>query len=322
MRTFMLPSLVVMLLVWTTALPAADDKSGDSSSAAAKPQAVSGSAEKTSAADKFTALFEKLDANHDGQITSDEVPDEQRRLFQRLLRRADRNGDGKLSRDEFTAGMAAMEDHGPESAGEGGSQSKSAADHGEARHDDGPPRQGRAFGGGFGGAAGGGGFGGGGFGGFAGGAGGGPLMGMALFHALDTNHDGKLDAKEIAAASETLKKMANSDGEITRDDLLKSMPNLAGGFGGGGAAGGLPAGEPNGEAILKRIMQQLDKNGDGKIQKDELPPRLQQRFDELDTNHDGALDETELKAILPRIARQLRAERDLEPEENSKKKQN
>ena len=142
-------------------------------------------------------------------------------------------------------------------------------------------------------------------------------MGMALFHALDTNGDGKLDAKEIAAAPEVLKKLANSNGEITREELMKSMPGaLAGGGGGfsaggfgGGLAGGAGQGELNPDAIVKRFIQKFDKNGDGKLQKDELPPALQQRFDELDTNHDGALDESELKAILPRLMRRLQEER-------------
>ena len=147
-------------------------------------------------------------------------------------------------------------------------------------------------------------------------------MGMALFHALDTNGDGKLDSKEIAAAPEVLKKLANSNGEITREELLKSMPGLAGGIAGGGpggfafggfGAGGPPGaggpGEANPDAMLKRVIQQFDKNGDGKLQKEELPPRLQERFDELDTNHDGALDEAELKAILPRLMRRMQEEK-------------
>ena len=54
-----------------------------------------------------------------------------------------------------------------------------------------------------------------------------------------------------------------------------------------------------------QIVKMLDKNGDGKLQKEELPPFLQDRFDQLDTNHDGVLDESELKQILPRLANQL-----------------
>src|SRR5690349_13552239 len=46
-------------------------------------------------------LFDRLDANHDGKITSDEVTAENRSLFERLLRRADTDHDKSLSRDEF-----------------------------------------------------------------------------------------------------------------------------------------------------------------------------------------------------------------------------
>jgi Ca2+-binding EF-hand superfamily protein len=51
------------------------------------------------------ALFAQLDTNQDGQLTIDEVPEDKRRLFERLLRLSDKNGDGKLDRDEFSAGI-------------------------------------------------------------------------------------------------------------------------------------------------------------------------------------------------------------------------
>ncbi|HEY4262706.1 MAG TPA: hypothetical protein VGM98_21280 [Schlesneria sp.] len=47
------------------------------------------------------SLFKRLDKNRDGQIASDEVPEEQRRLFQRLVRLGDQSGDGKLTAEEF-----------------------------------------------------------------------------------------------------------------------------------------------------------------------------------------------------------------------------
>ena len=45
------------------------------------------------------------------------------------------------------------------------------------------------------------------------------------------------------------------------------------------------------------MMARLDTNGDGKIQKDELPERMRSRFDELDADGDGALTAEELMAM-------------------------
>ena len=64
---------------------------------------------------------------------------------------------------------------------------------------------------------------------------------------------------------------------------------------------------------------QRDADGDGKLSMDEVPPRLQERFERLDTDGDGLLDEQELAAIRGRIggrgggdrvARMMRADTD------------
>lgn len=51
------------------------------------------------------AMFGQLDTNKDGQLSADEVSEEKKRLFERLVRVADKNGDGKLSSEEFVAGL-------------------------------------------------------------------------------------------------------------------------------------------------------------------------------------------------------------------------
>ena len=50
-------------------------------------------------------LFDKLDANKDGVVTSDEVPDDKQAIFERLIRVGDANGDKKLSKEELIAGI-------------------------------------------------------------------------------------------------------------------------------------------------------------------------------------------------------------------------
>ncbi len=55
------------------------------------------------------ALFGQLDANSDGHLSADEVPEEKKSLFDRLVRLGDGNADGKLSADEFAVGLAGGE---------------------------------------------------------------------------------------------------------------------------------------------------------------------------------------------------------------------
>ncbi len=47
------------------------------------------------------ALFQRLDKNGDGKLTAGEIPQDQIRFFERLVRRGDKNADGELTREEF-----------------------------------------------------------------------------------------------------------------------------------------------------------------------------------------------------------------------------
>ena len=51
------------------------------------------------------ALFDRIDANRDGKVTANEVPSDQKRLFERLLRRAEMSSDEALTRKEFLAAL-------------------------------------------------------------------------------------------------------------------------------------------------------------------------------------------------------------------------
>jgi hypothetical protein len=50
-------------------------------------------------------LFNRLDANHDGAITQDELPPDMPEMFKQLLFLADSNGDGKITLAELTAAI-------------------------------------------------------------------------------------------------------------------------------------------------------------------------------------------------------------------------
>jgi Ca2+-binding EF-hand superfamily protein len=46
---------------------------------------------------------------------------------------------------------------------------------------------------------------------------------------------------------------------------------------------------------VDRLLKEYDKNGDGFLQRDEVPPYLREHFDKLDTNKDGKLSREELE---------------------------
>ena len=118
---------------------------------------------------------------------------------------------------------------------------------------------------------------------FAEGQGGGAQPRLVL-QALDTDHDGKLSAAEIAAAPQTLLTLdRNGDGQLMLDEL-QSRPQNAG---------------ASADELVKQMMS-FDRNGDGVLTPEELPARLQAMFQRGDTNHDGKLTADEIRAMAAR----------------------
>jgi hypothetical protein len=128
---------------------------------------------------------------------------------------------------------------------------------------------------------------------------------LPIIAVLDTNHDGIIDANEIAQASESLKKLdKNGDGQLTPDEYMPPLPGTPGGppalegqppspdgTGPNGLGGGSTNHPPvplivaaldlNGDGIIDaneiaqaaESLKKLDKNGDGKLTPDEFHPR-------------------------------------------------
>ncbi|GDY08561.1 hypothetical protein LBMAG52_20470 [Planctomycetia bacterium] len=168
-------------------------------------------------------LFKKLDKNSDGKLAPDEIPEEQGRYFDRLVRLGDKDDNGELTKAEFDA----------------------AVNRSDA------PVQGGGFGGGQGGPG-----------------GGRPMMDpKQTMERLDKNKDGKITKDEIpedGPARFLLGVMERQKKDsLTVEDLERSRQMM-------GAAGS--SGGPG------EFLKRLDKNGDGKLQKDELPEPMQERF--------------------------------------------
>ena len=125
----------------------------------------------------------------------------------------------------------------------------------------------------------------------------------ASFKGADTNGDGVLDVKEVAAAeakglkqrvgvarqrmeAEFTKLDTNKDGQLSKAEFMAAAPTG-------------PTTAPNGADA----MAQIDKNKDGKVSLDEYRAPMLGRFDAIDTNHDGTISNAEKAAAQAKAKR-------------------
>lgn len=129
--------------------------------------------------------------------------------------------------------------------------------------------------------------------------------GFHLMPALDTNRDGKLSSEEIANAVSSLAKLdKNKDGKLSAEEI--GWPPAGFGRGGpGGFGGDRPQGRPDGRPPRElpsffpaKHLRALDRNKDGKVERQEIPRRLQTLIlDRVDTDKSGVLETSELDAL-------------------------
>lgn len=257
-------------------------------------------------------LFKRLDKSGDGKITKDEVPEDQRRFFDRSIRVGDKDDDGALTKDEFLQANKPPEGGNiplTPGGGPGGDRRGDLRQRFEMmdKNKDGkltldevpePLRDrlkgifdrlgkteltldeyGRALGGPGGGA--------------------GMLEPGALFARFDKNNDGKLTKDEVpeefkerlAQAFERLGK-----DEMTREQFTDMLRRFASGS-------GTPPGQPpregmDGRRMMPAFIRLLDTDNDGRLSKAELAKAVD-KFAELDENGDGHLDPRELMGPPP-----------------------
>lgn len=132
------------------------------------------------------------------------------------------------------------------------------------------------------------------------------------FRRGDTNNDGAITADEAGERWERIGRAdANNDGRVTQDELQGAFVQMRGRHHGPRGEMG-PRGEHGPGFDPSQRFARFDANGDGQVQVNELPERMQQRVAGADANRDGVLSPEETHAFFE--ARRAERMRETQPE--------
>ncbi len=219
------------------------------------------------------------------------------------FRLAGKPADGQLTRDEFTAQLKSVTEQSPSVGSAGSNGSDSSA------NSPGTTRPKRSIG---------------------------ETDPAALFDRWDTKHTGKITVADVPEKSQRFFKYfllldgKPADGSLNKQEFIAaahaffakrglglaakpaatdSTPNSTSpsASNASGANGKPRQTQNNGfdvDTLVERLMKRSSRP-DGKLTKNDLPPRMQARFDKIDTNQDGLISEGELRTWLNKVKRRL-----------------
>jgi Ca2+-binding EF-hand superfamily protein len=129
--------------------------------------------------------------------------------------------------------------------------------------------------------------------------------------ANDKNKDGKLAPNELNENEKQMLQFAdqNNDGFIDRQELAafannqNALNGAVGAFNAAGARGG--AGRGGNEAM--GLFFKYDRNHDGRLTTDEVPPQAVNSLKVADINQDGVIDASEFHAMAARMGDRMKA---------------
>jgi Ca2+-binding EF-hand superfamily protein len=235
------------------------------------------------------ALFKRLDADGDGQIASREIAADNKRLFDRLVRKADANRDGTLTRDEFLAALVPSRPDKPIEAEEPATDfqadavrwlllSMDTSGNSWIERDEVPKKFQSVF--------------------------------NAMITRLDGNKNGMLERFELSQGARPLAQIAGRyvrrEGIDAAAELKKLEKQL------GAAARRFDAPRVQLENLTDRqkaraAFVQLDGNGNGQLEKSEAVGPFQRPFERLlrraDRDRDGQLSQREFLAAIDQLSR-------------------